>query len=307
MRSTVAYIIMIALLTTVESSCAGDITDASDQQMDVALPDAEAPPQQDATESACRGHWITRATGSVVDEAGGSIVDARPQLCLRIHETGQQLCLAPPFTDEGGQFDIEVPDGRCVEELAMRISLPSSLFGTSYCQVELAPVEGLLAFDPFVLFSVREPSVLPPLGDDAEARTVVFEDGLEMDVVPADLGIGGDYSRLAARRIEIDAPNPCFAETLDDLEGIYLLSKESNAEPGFPIRIPNSTGLPASSGVELLLVGGLSTYLPDDTYVQEAELAPFGTGTVTDDGSMIVSDPGSELPYLSWLAYRAIR
>ena len=113
MRAKDVYIITIVLLGSVESSCASDMKPAPEQPMDVAVADSET---SETTAATCGGHWITRATGSVVDEAGNSIADARPQLCLRIHDTGQQLCLAPPLTDDAGQFDIQVPDGRCVDD-----------------------------------------------------------------------------------------------------------------------------------------------------------------------------------------------
>ena len=72
---------------------------------------------------------------------------------------------------------------------------------------------------------------------------------------------------------------------------------------GFPVRIP-ANGLAEGTRVELLVLGGLETRLADGTSVHEADFDVFGTATVTD--GMIVSDPGSELPYLSWLGYRAL-
>ncbi len=100
------------------------------------------------------------------------------------------------------------------------------------------------------------------------------------------------------------ADPPCFAEGLD-LLGLYAFAPEVavlGATGGFPIRIPNVHGLADGTRVDLFVLGGLDTFLPDGTQVHEAAFEAYGTASVS--GGMIVRDVGSELPYLSWLGYR---
>ena len=63
--------------------------------------------------------------------------------------------------------------------------------------------------------------------------------------------------------------------------------------------------MPEGTAVELWLVGGTFTRLASGEDVEEGHFVPYGSGRV--QGGQVVPDPGSELPYLSWLGYRAVR
>jgi hypothetical protein len=189
-----------------------------------------------------------------------------------------------------------------MSELALRVSMPNGVFGTTYCRAATGvAVDGILTLpDPLVLYEVAPAPELPPEGDPEVARTVTMADGLEMDVVPARLF--GRYDQLGATRIDATT---CFTDT--PLDGLYALTPESlthrlsDEVRGFSFRIP--TDLPEGTIVEVLLLGGLDSFeLATGAVLEEGIFEVFGTGTVRD--GMIVNDPGSELPYLSWLGYR---
>lgn len=253
----------------------------------------------------CTGTWAVGGRGKIVDENGNAVAGARPQLCLR-SPTDTLLCVMPPESGADGFWHQEVPEGdpRCVAEVALRALRPSAGFGTTYCHVPLTLNGGVIELrEPIVLYATQPATSLPPLGDETAARTVVLADGLELDVIP-DVLFGDDYAQLAGRRIDHTDP-PCFAEGIA-LDGLYVLGPETSVlgeAGGFVVRIP-ADGLAEGTQVELLVLGGLETRLADGSPVHEADFDVFGTGTVSD--GMIVSDVGSELPYLSWLGYRRL-
>ncbi len=212
--------------------------------------------------------------------------------------------LAPPSSDASGYWNQSIDeDNRCINEIAMRAVLPDAGFATTYCHVPLALTHGILEIrDPIVLYDIDRVASLPPLADADAPRDVMLADGLVLEVTPS-VFFGDEYDHLAASRIPVADP-PCFAEGLD-LLGLYAFGPEVavlGATGGFPIRIPNVHGLADGTRVDLFVLGGLDTFLPDGTQVHEAAFEAYGTASVS--GGMIVSDVGSELPYLSWLGYR---
>ncbi len=251
----------------------------------------------------CTATWTVGARGRIVDEAGVGVEGARSQMCLRL-EDETLLCLVPPVTDAEGYFHqaftSEIPgeEPRCLQEFAIRALLPNAGFATTYCHAVLTPEAGVLTLeDPVVLYEVA-PTALPAEGDREAMREVTLDDGLVLDVVPS--ALLGDYERLSAQRHAVTAP-PCFARGAD-LLGLYAFTPEVRVDPGFRVRIPNRHGLEEGARVELLLLGGLETILPDERLIAEADFEVFGTATVRD--GFIESDAGSELPYLTWLGYR---
>lgn len=255
-------------------------------------------------EASCTGTWAVGGRGQIIDEQGNPVARARAQMCLR-SPTDTLLCVMPPESGADGFWHQEVPEGepRCVAEMALRALLPNAGFGTTYCHVPLTTNGAVVELrEPIVLYATTPAISIPPVGDANAARTVVMADGLEMDVVPS-VFFGEDYQNLAARRVDHTDP-PCFTD--DSLDGLYVFSPEVSVlgeTGGVPIRIP-ADGMAEGTRVELLVLGGLETRLADGSAVEEADFVRFGTGTVT--GGMIVADPGSELPYLSWLGYRRI-
>ena len=55
--------------------------------------------------------------------------------------------------------------------------------------------------------------------------------------------------------------------------------------------------------IEVSLLGGLATELPDGTFIDEGQLVALGTGTVGGDG-LTAFPPEVSLTYLSWLGWR---
>lgn len=257
-----------------------------------------------AADPACTGAWVVGVEGRVETPSGEGIAGARTQICV-VPVGGELLCLAPPTTDASGAFQAAVaePSARCAARMTLRVLLPGSINATSYCELELAPSDGVLTLaDPIVVFPVERPACLPPEGDETEPRTITLADGLELvDLRPEQTN---DYDELAAGRHDLSGHCLLARAPAGGFLGAYGFRPEVDVLGGVAVRIPNTTGLAPDTSVDLYVLGGLATSLADGTHVEEGEWARFGTGTVSADGARIDSDRGALLTALTWLAYR---
>ncbi|MCA9668572.1 MAG: hypothetical protein KC503_23430 [Myxococcales bacterium] len=296
-----------ALLVLATVGCS-DSSSPADSAADTTPRDAsteQTTPDASPDAAVCTARYTERVTGSVVDENGKGIANARPQLCLRLANTAL-VCLDPPFTDAEGKFEINVPEStRCIAEAVMRALVPSTANATTYCPVSLpsdASPDVALA-SPFTVFATKPATTLPPEGDVAQARVVRFDDGLEIDVIPKDTFLAAPgYAGLAARRLAPDAPGVCFLDAAQraKVSALYAFSPEGNLlDGGFTARIPNGTNLPANSDVALYLLGGLDCILEDGTLVGEGQWVNYGSGKVSADGATVEA----KIPCLTWFGY----
>ncbi|HLV60323.1 MAG TPA: hypothetical protein VKY51_02875 [Fredinandcohnia sp.] len=248
--------------------------------------------------------WIAKVRGWIVAPGGKPLPGAAAQACIYAAD-GAYLCLAPSFADEEGVYTIEIPENlRCIREVAMRVSHFPGHRASSYCPLEGGDDPVVRIEMPAVLPFAMPTEDLPPLGDPDAARTVSMHDGLEIEVTPSKI-LWGDfnYEILSGRRIPTDAVGLCGGAA--DFDGLYAFFPESPLEaPGFPFTIANATGLPAGKKVTFYVLGGLECALADGTAVPEGTWAPFGEGTISEDGATISTDPGVGLPCLNWLGYQ---
>lgn len=275
-------------------------------------PDASSTPDATSLDSGalppCTGTELVQVRGRMVDEAGLPLEGARAQLCLRTvpvppSTEGTLLCVPPPSTDSTGRYVVDVPlAGRCVERAVLRALAPPRAFATSYCPIDLtAAARGELAIEPELVLHAVDAERVPERGDLAATREVLLGGGLALELAPDALSDPDDYERLAATRI--DPSRTCVGARYD---GALALYPEAALSRPARVRIANDHGYAAGTALELSLLGGLGTTLADGTFVEEGALAAFGTAHVTANGAWIESDPGSELPYLSWLAFRPV-
>ena len=283
----------------------GGTTDVADVVEQDTPTVADVPAIDTTPDPSCTAEWTARFTGQVVDESGDAVAGAKAQLCIRVAPNDILRCLSPVDTDSTGAFVADVPETlRCTNEATLRALAPGADRATMYCHVEIDGRGPIVAIDPpLVLYSTVRATDLPAIGDSATERTVAFSDGLEVDVVPDQMFITGDgYDRLAASRLDDIAADLCFLDGTPVLVGLYAFSPEGDVSgDNFSVRIPNTTGLAAESSVSFYVLGGLDTRLPDDTVIPEATWQQYGTGVVSSDGSTVNGD----LPYFSWLGYRA--
>ena len=258
-------------------------------------------------EDGCAGTWVAHLSGTVVDEDDTLRGDALVQYCVR--DPGDILrCLQPIGTDACGLFSGEVsPVARCMSEITNRTFIPLENFTTSYCHVDLdAADDGLLAVaDPIRLFSTTVAPTLPAAGDETQLRTVVFDDGVELDVVPEHyFGDSPDsYDSIASVKLDPDTTGLCLPDDHTFLD-VWGFSPEANVFQAhrFDIRVPNLYGLEAGVTVGLYVQGGLTCQIGDET-VPEGEWVRYGEGVVNEAGSRI-NGTGLEggLPCLNWFA-----
>jgi hypothetical protein len=242
------------------------------------------------------GNWVVQLQGSIDDEAGGDIGDAKIQICVRTSPSGAFLCLQPGTTNTDGTFATTFPEAaRCVDKATARAFVPIADRTTSYCPVDLSVDEPILHLaSPYVLFATALPTTLPTLGAGDAIHTLVYEDGLEIDVRPDQFGIGYEdvYPTLAAVKVEAANPGVCTDATENiDFVGFYGFSPERNVggEP-FRIRIPtDGLGLTGSTA-DLYALGGLTCKTEDDEIIEEGKWEKVASGTVSSDGQYLESD-----------------
>ena len=253
----------------------------------------------DPDPSCTEGTNVNAVLGVVTDESGIPVQGAEVEVFVT--DTRPELvCLRPEDTDAGG-YQAAIPvEFNCATRLVVRAKLPTVPSALGYCEADLASAgSAIVSQPPTQTFNLAEPTTLPPVGDSSLPRIVVFGDGLEIDVVPDEMGGEDNYNALAGIRVPLGGLPPCIAEGRG-FAGLYAFSPEVPiGGPGFGFTVPNTTSLPAGTRVGFEVISDFFEGNPDAPLWNE-----FGTGTVLPDGSAIASDEGSELPYLSWLGYR---
>lgn len=290
----------LALLSTL--ACSGSSTpdtgtpdtgaDAGLTQ-DLGTPDSGTP---DAGPLPCTdGTFIERIQGNIQTQQGTPLEGAFAQMCLRTADSF--LCLSPEMSDTRGRYSVEIPvETRCLQQVTLRSLVPNEPRATSYCLIDIdgAPNE-LMVSDPIRLFDTTAATTVPPPGDTAQERTVVFADGMEMDIVPD--SFFGAYDQLSSAQIPPDSEGICFLPPNHNTARLWGFYPEGNIIRGaVPIRIPNDLGLTAGQTAPLFVLGGLSCELADGTLLEEGEWHEYGVGTVSADGTTIEG----ELPCLNW-------
>lgn len=242
--------------------------------------------------------------GRAVDQAGAGLPGTKAQMCIHTVPADEFLCIQPADTRADGTFTVVVPNNaRCMRESTMRFVTPRTARAATYCKIDLArsgaETTSTVAYS---LFDTAAPRTLPPLGTPETERTVVFADGLEVDLTPFDFF--ADYESLTGARVPLDHPGLCFLQGQAPFEALYAFSPEGDIQGRADVRVPNSTGLAAGTAVRGYVLGSLGCTLQGvEPLVPEGEWEEFGRGQVSADGQTISISPG--LPCLGWFAYRA--
>jgi hypothetical protein len=243
--------------------------------------------------------FITQVTGTVTDESGNGLENARPQLCVRVSGTGDLTCLSPPATDSVGAFEINVPTpAQCMRQAVMRVILPGADRSTSYCVVDLPTDRSTVAIaEPFILHPTTPAGTLPAREPADQARTVVLGD-VEIDVVPERFySSGAGYDGLAATRLASDADGLCLPDDLT-LDSVFAFSPEGDVtgDP-FPVRIANTGSYAANAEVNIYFLGGVNCTVAGN-HVAEGEWVLASTATVDSGGTAI---EGGTIPCITWI------
>lgn len=244
--------------------------------------------------------WITDVSGSVVDEAGVGIGGAFAQMCVRTN-LGRLLCLRPTSTVVDGTFvaDIAV-NARCMERATMRVVKPQTDTATLYCAVPLTTDVASVALSaPYILVTTTPATTLPPEGEGVAVQSVVFADGVGVDVAPAALP-DNTWGRLAARVLDVEDAPACLRDDAPPFQTLVAFSPELDIDGGgAAVRLPNRGGVAAGATVPVFALGSIDCRRTDGSLVEEGHWEPLADGVVSADGTSIEV---VGVPCLTWLA-----
>ncbi len=291
-----------------------DATPGEDAWVDPTI-DAGPPPDYglddiDRTaDPACEASWMVAAQIVVNDENGRPAGGTRTRLCVQ--NTGSPRFACGEYTDTwvDGSVTLIVPEGnRCVSRAAVQYGGQTAEVITGYCRFDLEELSSAVISveTPYVVYETFAPEDLPAEGDRNMERTVTFHDGLEVDIIPAELD--GDYNALRARRIPL-REDPCFAQGLSmPFLGMWAFSPEMSViipedveDGGFVVRFPNVGGLGAGTFAQAMYLEGFAASM-EDARVPPVTLRVIGEGVA--GAGVIDGGRGILLPRFTWVGYR---
>ena len=254
--------------------------------------------------------YLKRLEGTVLDADGNPIVDLFVQPCTYV--AGEAACHKAK-SNSLGEFVLELDPPRQIS--ALHIRFVTDVFTPLNCHYDLAdmPMENNVAVftEPFVLRAMPEAGVLVPMEVDVPVE--LAGDGLSVTVSPDDW-LGGVWEDTTVRIMAypLDLQTPCFIHGDNMPDGLYAMTPDwlgFQVPGGLEVKFDNTAGLAPGDQVDLFVVGGLDTSIKpldgsDHILVGTGAEYPLGTGTVNEDGSKIVSDPGAGMPGLGWIGWR---
>lgn len=253
---------------------------------------------------------VKRIKGKVVDEHGNPIPALFVQPCTYTEDV--ELC-HKATTDDDGNWAVNFMPAK-QDLIGIHVRFVTEEYTPTACYWEMADlnlVNNEIVFSaPFIIYDQGEAFASVDVG--VSEPTVVDGSGVSFTVA-ADEWFPGIFEAVGVRikRFPLDEYVPCFLDETDLPDALFSMAPDwvSFSTPGgVAATFENSEGLEAGATVSLFVLGSLDTQiLPLDgapVHLKTGDWYKLGTGTVSGDGSVITTDPGSGLPGIGWVGYK---
>jgi hypothetical protein len=255
---------------------------------------------------------VKRIMGKVVDENGEPIPSLFVQPCT--YTAQLELC-HKATTDEDGNWTVNFSPAK-KDLIGIHVRFVTNDYTPTACywnMEDLNFVENEIVFtEPFIVFDQGESYADIDFG--ISETTVVEGSGLKF-AVEADEWFPGIFEpvSICIERFPLEEYVPCFLDEGDLPDAVFSMTPDwlSFSTPGgIEATFENTEGLAPGSQVNFFVLGTLDTQIipleGDPIHLHTGDWHNLGTGTVSDDGSVITTDPGSGLPGIGWVGYKAI-
>jgi hypothetical protein len=254
---------------------------------------------------------VKRIKGKVVDNLGNPVADLFVQPCTYTEES--ELC-HKATTDANGDFVVTFTPAK-KNLIGIHVRFVTDLYTPSACYWDLADIElvdnEIVFADPFVIYPFNGVAATVEVGVDEPVA--VSAEGVTFTVQPEEWFPGiFEPVTIRGRAFPLDEYVPCFLDEAALPDALYSFTPDwiSFAKTGgIDVTFANTAGLEPGAKVSLFVLGSLDTQIRpldgDPIWLHTGEWYEYGTGTVNEDGTLVVADPGSGLPGLGWVGWKA--
>jgi hypothetical protein len=252
---------------------------------------------------------VTKVAGKVIDAQGNPVVGLFVQPCTYAGDA--EKCHKATTSDDGS-FSLTFAPALKLTGLHVRFVSDSFTPSACFWDFQDLPFENnkVIFAEPFVLEAMGEPVATADVGSEA---VEISADGLAFSVAEGEWFPGiFELAEIRVRKVDLAAHLPCFVPADNVPDALYAMTPDwlSFSVPGgLEVSFDNSAGLSAGDKVNLYVLGGLDTKIRvpdgDPVHLHTGDYYEFGTGTVSGDGTKIISDPGMGLPAMGWIGWKA--
>jgi len=253
---------------------------------------------------------VKRIKGKVVDQDGNPIADLFVQPCTY----GESELCHKAKTDEDGNWTVNFSPAK-PDLTGIHVRFVTNDYTPTACywdMEDLNLVDNEIVFvEPFVIYDQGESFADMDFG--ISEPTLVDGSGVTF-TVDADEWSPGIFEpvSICIKRFPMDEYVPCFLDEADLPDALYSMTPEwlSFSTPGgIEATFENSENLTPGSMVDFFFLGSNDTQIipleGTPVHLHTGEWYKFGTGSVSEDGSIITTDVGSGLPGIGWVGYKA--
>jgi hypothetical protein len=255
---------------------------------------------------------VKRIKGKVVDENGAPIPSLFVQPCT--YTADVELC-HKATTDENGDWTVNFTPAK-KGLIGIHVRFVTNEYTPTACYWDMEDlnfVENEILFtEPFIIFDQGESYADIDFG--IAEPTVVEGSGVKFTVEAAEWfpGIFEPVS-ICIERFPLAEYVPCFLDEGDLPDAVYSMTPDwlSFSTPGgIEATFENTEELAPGAQVNFFVLGTLDTQIipleGETIHLHTGDWHNLGTGTVSEDGSVITTDPGSGLPGIGWVGYKAL-
>lgn len=275
---------------------------------DIDEPDFESEGELDKEIPDCNAIYFLSISGSVVNENGLPFSGIMCVICLFFPD-GSSTCLNPVRTDDKGEYTIVPPVAkRCIEAAVVRLVPPDNPdIVILTCPIDLGLGGDVVVGDPGMLIEAPG-SVRDPLGDGGSAHEISASDGTVMTVIPDDLFLfESSYENIDILIWDsVEWGWPCFIDAIDPPDGLIAITPEVlvGSADGAHIAFPSIANLEQGTEVDVFALGTVDTNRLDGSPVKEGEWTVISSAVVSSDESMLETQVGQGLPFLTWIGWK---
>jgi len=265
----------------------GQDAGSGDQDADAAPSCAQGCPASGLANTVC----VVTVEAKLVDDSGGPIAGEDLLVC------GYNLCSLPGKTDSQGTAHFFL----CEPMVAPALKL---IGGASYVSFATAVTKTDSVFAPITLVPLPTSGVpFPAAGGKVTSGPVTLDVPANSIAFDPTQATTPDLQVFLAAQVDVAKVAAPFPASLG-LEAVWGLAPvNATVTPPGTLTIPNTPAWPAGAKVDFFMNGVEAAAM---TAVPYGAWGPVGTGTVSQDGKTITTDPGAGngIPVLSMVGVR---